>query len=336
MQCTSNRPEGENGAGKAKGRNMQKTDEKRGAERRGAATARFSLPPHIGAALPERVRGAICRFAEGLPRVEEIRMRAGRRVCLTLCGGGNAFVPATLTSDELSAVFKRLCGGSAYAFGESVNQGYMTVGDGIRVGVCGSAVVREGKICAVCDVTSLIVRLPSAPPPYCGDRICEILNLCEFSSGVLVYSPPRVGKTTLLRGVIRRLATGAAARRVAVVDTRLELGRDLSGEEMNVDILSSYPKAVGIEIAARTLGADVIICDEIGAGEAEAVCGAQNCGVPLVAAAHASSLDGLLSRDGFARLHAAHCFFAYVGLGRAGGRFTYDVVYDKEIFCRDK
>ena len=77
----------------------------------------------------------------------------------------------------------------------------------------------------------------------------------------------------------------------------------------------------------RTLGAEVVITDEIGAREdADAVAAAQGCGVPLIATTHAGDIRELMCRPGIARLHATGAFGAYVGIRRARGRFDY--IYD--------
>ena len=52
--------------------------------------------------------------------------------------------------------------------------------------------------------------------------------------------------------------------------------------ELCLDVLVGYPRALGIEIATRSLNSELIVCDEIGEGkEAEAIVSAQNCGVPF-------------------------------------------------------
>ena len=135
------------------------------------------------------------------------------------------------------------------------------------------------------------------------------------------------GKTTLLRSLAKILASGEPAVRVSVIDTRGELGYSLGEHDLCVDILSGYPKHTGISIAARTLSPQVIICDEIGSrAEAEAICEAQGCGVPLIATAHASSVRELLGRSGMGILHRSGCFLNYVGISRSGEfGLSYDV-----------
>ena len=148
-----------------------------------------------------------------------------------------------------------------------------------------------------------------------------------------MFAPPGVGKTTLLRAVTARMAGGEQARRVAVVDTRGELCAGLESHTLLLDLLSGYPRGAGISIAARTLSAELIVCDEIGeVKEAEAIVAAQNCGVPFLATAHADSVGGLLRRTGLYQLHRARIFGAYVGIRRrlGGGDFCYEVTHWEE------
>ena len=111
------------------------------------------------------------------------------------------------------------------------------------------------------------------------------------------------------------------------MDTRGELNVSLNDSSLNLDVMSGYPRDVGIEIAVRTLGAQLIICDEIGSmADARATLGAANCGVPLIASAHAASFSELLERPAIKILHRAHVFGKYVGLSRrAAGGFDYAV-----------
>jgi stage III sporulation protein AA len=130
----------------------------------------------------------------------------------------------------------------------------------------------------------------------------------------------------LLRSVTASLASGTDPLRVAVVDTRGELGFALESAELSADLLTGYPRDLGIEIATRTLSAQLIVCDEIGSpSDAEAILRAGHSGVRLLASAHGVSLSGILRREPMARLHKAHVFGTYVGIRRRaeGGEFDY-------------
>ena len=107
--------------------------------------------------------------------------------------------------------------------------------------------------------------------------------------------------------------------RTVVIDTRGELAFANEGRDLCLDVLSGYPRRQGIEIATRCLNAEVIICDEIGDyEEAMSLVASHNCGVPLIASAHAGSVEQLLARTGLRLLHEAKIFGAYVGLERNG------------------
>ena len=283
------------------------------------------IPEFIRFALPERVRLDIEDAASRLKRVEEIRLHHGRRATLT-SAGKNIPTPAVLTKQEIDRMLTRLCEGSVYAFRDTIAEGYIGLRGGVRVGVCGRAALSGGKICGVYDIDTLVIRIPHPSPPL-GGEIAELIRKNEFTGGVLIYSPPGVGKTTLLRSLAKMLAVGERAVRVSVIDNRGELGYSLGDSNLCVDILSGYPKHIGISIAARTLSPQVIICDEIGSrAEAEAICEAQGCGVPLIATAHASSVRELLGRSGMGILHKSGCFSSYVGISRSGEfGFIYDI-----------
>jgi stage III sporulation protein AA len=213
-----------------------------------------------------------------------------------------------------------------YAFRDTIAEGYISLRGGIRVGVCGRAVVNNGRVVGVYDIDTLVVRIPHVSPPL-GAEMKMLLSDMNYTRGILIYSPPGVGKTTLLRSLALMLSTGREAKRVSVVDTRGELSFSLESHTLCLDLLSGYPKHLGISLAARTLGSEIIICDEIGGvAEAEAIREAHNAGVPLIASAHAASVKELLGRSGIGILHRAGCFGAYVGIRRRGTfGFDYDI-----------
>ncbi len=296
------------------------------------ANGRF--PDAVMRALPYRLSDEIRQTS--YTSIEEIRMRAGRR-CSLVVSGKNVMLDTVLDARELGDILEGMCQGSLYAFSDTINQGYISLPDGVRVGVCGRAGCDGDKIIGIYEVSSLSVRIPHKSRMV-GSEICKLLNSFKRTEGVLVYSPPGVGKTTLLRSVAAMLASGAWASgcermRVVVIDTRGELAFANEGRDLCIDVLSGYPRRKGIEIATRCLNAEVIICDEIGDyEEAMSLVASHNCGVPLIASAHAGSVEQLLSRTGLRLLHEAKIFGAYVGIERDGmGGFGYDIMLQRDV-----
>ena len=276
------------------------------------------LPSFLLSALPYRLVDEISARWGG-ERIEEIRLRRDRQASLTL-PRGNLMLDTVTDGTAIDATLTGMCSGSLYAYSDTINQGYISLPNGVRVGVCGKATCEGERLIGVREVTSLVIRIPHRARAV-GAPIRELLHEFDYSRGVLIYSPPGVGKTTLLRGVITLLASGEggyAPIRTAVVDTRGELTFSNGGKGLCLDVLSGYPRALG---------------DEIGDyAEAMALVSSHNCGVPLIASTHASSVDELLRRTGIMLLHEARVFGAYVGIKRSGGMdFCYDVHLRDEI-----
>ena len=278
---------------------------------------------YVLASLPYRLADEIRKC--GYLAIEEIRLRRDRRVSLTV-SGKNIMLSTSLDAGEMSAVLGGMCQGSLYAFSETINQGYISLPYGIRVGVCGRASCESGRIIGVREISSLSIRIPSKIISA-GERICSLLREFDRVRGVLIYAPPGVGKTTLLRSVAKKLSSGDEPLRTVVIDTRGELSFSNEDKDLCLDVLSGYPRRDGVDIATRCLSAEVIICDEIGDyEEAMTLVASHNCGVPLIASAHASCIEELLSRTGIRLLHEAGIFGAYVGIERALNMgFTYHV-----------
>lgn len=253
---------------------------------------------------------------------EELRLRRDRQASVTVAGQ-NIRLGRVFAAREMEQLLLQMCRGSLYAHAETLSEGYLVLPLGVRVGVSGHAAVVGGRITGVESITAFSVRLPRATPPV-GEEICALLRASSYTRGVLLFAPPGVGKTTLLRGVARLLAGKDYSLRVVVVDTRGELAPFLEGEELLLDVLSGYPRGKGIGIATRTMAAQVIVCDEIGdLAEAQEILAAHTGGVPLVATAHATGVRELLARPALRLLHEAHCFGAYVGVRRDTGEFRY-------------
>lgn len=260
--------------------------------------------------------------------IEEIRLRR-ERCSEFLFFGTSIMGKKSISANEIEEVFYRLCDGSVYAHANTICQGYIRSQNGVRIGICGRAVIEKGTVNAVHDISSINIRLPCKFLP----NVRNVADIFVSSyGGMLVFSPPGVGKTTLLRSLSKELS-GRYKKKTALIDTRSELSAGLDGKDLRLDILEGYPRGIGIEIAVRTLNPDVIICDEIGSiHESEALLLAQSCGVPIIASAHGESAKSLIEREGIARLHRAGIFQNYVKIERERDSRNFNLT----ITARDK
>lgn len=289
--------------------------------------------------LPHRLKS----LALSLPdkqkeRVEELRLRVMHPLTvLTLEGELNAAPDgraSLVTAEDLEQMLGAVTEYSRYACIETLRQGFLPLRGGFRLGVCGSAVVREGEVSNLKEISSLSLRivceevgLGSGIAPQLFDESGQFLS-------TLILSPPGGGKTTLLRDLIRSLSLGDSehrALRVAVIDERGEIAVCCKARPQmelgnHTDVLSLCPKAAGIMMVLRGMNPQLIAVDEITAAEdISAMCLAANCGVGLLASIHAASAEELTQKPLFEELLRAKVFRRCVSIRKEGGRRTYEV-----------
>lgn len=279
--------------------------------------------------LPPPILQAVIRGEQSYGEISEIRIRTDRRLALTMVEGGKNQLTALVTDAAMVAQsVSALCDHSMHAHMDTIREGYVAVSGGIRVGVAGRAVCEGGAIRTIADITSLCIRIPANVRQVCS-RVLHELERGGYRESYLFFSPPGVGKTTLLRDLARVLSNQIGLR-VALIDTRMELGCAELASSAHIDLYSGYPKGLAIEMATRTMNPQYIICDEIGSlEEAAALLAVENAGVPLLASAHARDLDGLLRRQNIRILHRAGIFDRYVGLTRDGRGMSFRF-YDRK------
>lgn len=194
-----------------------------------------------------------------------------------------------VSREEMQKIFTGICSQSVFSHERELQQGYVLTAESCRVGVCGTAVLENGRVKSVRDVSSLVFRI-SREIPGCGDRL--FLEGAALSRGLLIAGEPSSGKTTLLRDIVHSLSVGKfqQARRVAVVDERGEIG---GGFDLGpcADVLKGYPKAEAFDVAIRMLSPEFIVCDELSSNDLEAVRQSIFAGVPLIASVHTGKED---------------------------------------------
>lgn len=220
----------------------------------------------------------------GRNRLQELRLRRYAEPELVL-GDAIQYLPGKISDSDLSYCIQSASRYSPWA-ADTVNQGYITAPGGHRLGICGTAVYKNGVFSGVREVSSICIRV--------ARDITGIAAAVEDRGCVLILGAPGWGKTTLLRDYIRCRAQKEA---VAVVDERGELFPEIFSRGKRMDVLTGCNKADGIERVLRTMSPQCIAVDEVTAAEdSVALSHAYGCGVKLVATAHAASLEEFYGR----------------------------------------
>ncbi len=294
-----------------------------------------TLPPALDA-LGERAKEAIFRAlrARGVSPSEltEVRVRAARPLSLTL-DRQNLVLDLSFSAEEIGETVRRLCRGSVYAYEDTIREGYLPLPGGVRCGVYGAAYSEGERILSLRSFSGLVFRLPRR---IRGKAAFPASLFLQNRRGMLLFSPPGVGKTTVLRELAERLSTGERPLRVAVIDSRGELDDGTLSPSALIDLLSGYPRGKGISVAVRTLSPDLIVTDEIGTPEeAESLLLSARCGVPVVATAHAASFEELERSALLSPLLSAGVFPDLVRVTREPGEadFTFETG-EGAVLCR--
>ena len=286
---------------------------------------------HFFKFLPYRFALAAAHLPDGLlEQAYEIRLRRGgaasvsaknKNVPFNESGVSSVDNAMKATADEMEKCVSLLCKGSVYAFEHTIKNGFIHIENG-RAGICGDAVTDiYGNIVSFREINSVSIRAHTQVSGF-ADKLITYYRQNGIC-GTLIYAPPMLGKTTLLRSVCIQLSTGKGIRpfRVGIADERNEIS--LSGVPAGLaDVISGCPKACAIELLTRSMSPEVIACDELSEKEANAVSEAQNTGVYLIATAHAGDLSSLMRRQFIKSMVEKRIFDIAV---KIDGNFGYEI-----------
>ncbi len=244
-------------------------------------------------------------FINDFEHLEEIRLRANKPIIIyqnkmEIVLNNKPYPDA----EDILLTLELMSDYSLYALEEELKNGYITLSGGHRVGITGKAIIDNGHIKTIKCINSLNIRL-SHQIIGCADRIINNLYDGETIFHTIIISPPKCGKTTLLRDIVRQLSNGNKIKRgliVGVVDERSEIGGCYNGIAQNdigirTDILDACPKAEGIMLLLRSMSPEVIAVDEIGRNEdIYAIEEILNAGIKLICTVHGKTLDDIRNK----------------------------------------
>jgi len=281
--------------------------------------------------LCEELKRAVMTVGESKrSRIQEIRLRGGRPLTLTdgttslfLENNGRILYSVSekavmVSQRQVMDTFRRMCGYSVYSVENEIKNGYLTVRGGHRVGIGGTAVVSDGRITTLGDISSLNIRIARQVSGVSDELIRRLYPL---RGGILLAGAPSSGKTTMLRDLARKISLGEGCRmmRTVVVDERGELSGTYHGAAYNdlglCDILNGYPKGEGVQHAIRGLSPQVIVCDEVGTQEdCRMIAEGFHAGAMMICSIHAPDYESLLQRVQARRLLKTGAFQTVVML----------------------
>lgn len=187
-----------------------------------------------------------------------------------------------LSENACDEFVKIACNNSVYAYEKMLAEGFFTLDDATRVGVCGIV----GKNGVFQKYTSLCMRT--------ARQIDCVANLP--SNSILVAGAPCSGKTTYLRDLAVKLSQ---RENVVIVDERGELSCCPTFQAKSFcDVFLYADKKYAFEVGVRTMSPDWIVCDELSPQDVTAIPDVLSSGVKLAASIHAETEHDLAAKMG--------------------------------------
>lgn len=269
-------------------------------------------------------------------QVYEIRIKISKPI-LVYSKFGESIINYSATKEDMKIIMQRISNYSLYAYEEDIRQGFITIKGGHRIGIAGECVMDKGEIKTIRNISSVNIRI-CKEIIGCSNKVIKYIASEDKIYNTIIISPPKCGKTTILRDIARNVSNGISSlgiigRKVVVIDERSEIGACYFGIPQNdlgirTDVLDNCLKREGLIMAIRSLSPEILICDEIGTkGDINALLMAFNSGVNIVTTIHGFTIEDLYKRKVFCDLLDNDILERAIILSNRNGIGTIENVY---------
>ena len=189
--------------------------------------------------LPNKIIEQIRNYI-GKDDIEEIRLKVSKPIILN--SYNNEYIIDYLVAhDDIKYIMVKISNYSLYAFEQQIKQGYITMKGGHRIGLAGECVMENGEIKTIRNISSVNIRM-CKEIIGASKKVMPYIVSCGNVLNTLIISPPKCGKTTMLRDITKNISNGSinlnlAGKKVTVIDERSEIAACYNGvPQMNVGI----------------------------------------------------------------------------------------------------
>lgn len=226
--------------------------------------------------------------------LNELRLRIGKPLII-LCRNASYSAEVTVDSADIQYVIEHAAKCSLHSHREEICKGYIDY-NGLRIGLCGTAIHKEGSLYTFSDISSLNIRVPSEVKGIFDLNTAKIIP----PKNTIIISPPGYGKTTALRELIRVVSDKGC--RVAVVDERNEIAAKNGAYTnfdigINTDVLTDVAKTEAVSLLLRSMNPEIIAVDELsGQKDTDCLRSLRLNGVLVFATAHGSGKSDAIKK----------------------------------------
>ncbi|MBB6454233.1 stage III sporulation protein AA [Salirhabdus euzebyi] len=251
--------------------------------------------------------------------LEEIRVRVMKPVELVFSTYSRIIKDMIPTESDAQFILSQLSEHSIYRFEDELRQGYITIEGGHRVGISGKVNTENGLVKAIRHLTFFNFRIAREVKNISQSYLPYLFEQNYLNT--LLIGPPKCGKTTFLRDIVRFMSNGYQhfpPKKVGVIDERSEIAACKNGIPQHdvgirTDVMDACPKAEGMMMMIRSMSPDILVVDEIGSeNDVKALLEALYAGVTVICSVHGSSIKEIRNRPSLYPLFQNKAFKRFI------------------------